>query len=97
MNNKNSNNNNYSKWKTKVDEYRGYVRGILEEMRTDVQEIKNKQLSHDGDIQELKIYMESHKAIAKKKGILWGFIGSIFGSVIIFIVCHFLLGLFGGK
>lgn len=83
-------NNNYKAWRTKVDEFRGYVKGKLEDIEKQVDDHisgaeKRKEDICD-EIQALRDFMVSYKAVQRFKNSLWGALGGGVVSGIAFLV-----------
>ena len=75
MNDKNSNNNH---WKVSVAEFRGYMRGKLEDIVVAAKEQKKELNIVKNDIVEIKEYIAGKKAVQNLRSAIWGFIGSVF-------------------
>ena len=76
MDKKNSNNNN--SWKVSVADFRGYMRGKLEDIEVVIKDQKKDMNFVKKDIVKIKEYIAGRKAVQNFRSAVWGFIGSMF-------------------
>ena len=76
MDKKNCNSNN--SWKVSVADFRGYMRGKLEDIEVVIKDQKKDMNFVKKDIVKIKEYIAGRKAVQNFRSAVWGFIGSIF-------------------
>jgi len=81
--NKNKNNMH---WKVSVAEFRGYMRGKLEDIALVAREQKKEMTTVKNDIVKIKEYIAGRKAVQNFRSAFWGFIGSLFFLILGFVL-----------
>lgn len=88
--NQNQTNNNSKSWRTKNDEFRGYVKAKLEDLEKKIDghcesaEERRKEIADD--LTKIKEYVAGKRAISKFKNGIWGALGgSIFMATYFFL------------
>jgi len=76
MDKKNCNSNN--SWKVSVADFRGYMRGKLEDIEVVIKDQKKDMSFVKKDIVKIKEYIAGRKAVQNFRSAIWGFIGSVF-------------------
>ena len=84
MDKKNGNGNNH--WKVSVAEFRGYMRGKLEDIVLVAVDQKKEMNAVKKDIVKIKEYIAGRKAVQNFRSAFWGFIGSMFFLVLGFVL-----------
>jgi len=74
---KNKNNNNNS-WKVSVADFRGYMRGKLEDIEIVIKDQKKDMNFVKKDIVKIKEFIAGRKAVQNLRSSVWGFIGGVF-------------------
>jgi len=82
MNETKSNNH----WKVSVAEFRGYMRGKLEDIVTVAVDQKKELNIVKKDIVKIKEYIAGRKAVQNLRSAIWGFIGSVFMLLVGFVL-----------
>ena len=84
MDKKDCNSNNH--WKVSVAEFRGYMRGKLEDIVTVAVDQKKELNIVKKDIVKIKEYIAGRKAVQNFRSGLWGFIGGFIMLLIGFVL-----------
>lgn len=88
--NQNQTNNNSKAWRTKVDEFRGYVKSKLETLEKKIDEhcigAEKRKEEIAKDIAEIKKYIAGRKAVRRFSKFLWG----VFGGTVLLLFYYFL-------
>lgn len=73
-----NNNKNNNHWKVSVAEFRGYMRGKLEDIVEVAKEQRKELNAVKKDIVKIKVYIGGRKAVQNFRSGFWGFIGGVF-------------------